>query len=383
MRAALKQLQRRPHLLRSLPLQTHASTSVSALTASGPKSGGHISVISDPLPSTIGWAADPADSPKGVVQNCLETLVRGDNKGGVIPWLAESYKIADDMKSITFSLHKGVKFHDGSDFNAIAAQWNLENYIKSGAKNTWSSVDILDDYTVMVNFKQWDNTLLGSFADASNTAFMVSKEAFDKHGLDWMKANPVGTGPFKFVSFHLDVDFNAVKFTDYWQRDAQGSQLPYLDSVKFIFIQDPITQKSAMQAGEGDIALSLKSAKDASGYSALGLEIISDISTVTYLIPDTVNADSPWANKMVREAAEYAIDREAITKAFGYGYLKTPYQLPPRSSEAYNPDFTLGRQFDLNKAKQLMSEAGYSDGFANNDHRISRRSARGECCRTG
>ena len=88
------------------------------------------------------------------------------------------------------------------------------------------------------------------------------------------------------------------------------------------------------------------------------------VTGVNALIPDTANADSPWANQKVREAVEYAIDKEAIAKAFGYGYWKAPYQIvPPACTLAYNPDFTLGRKFDLDKAKQLLAEAGYSKGF--------------------
>ena len=125
-----------------------------------------------------------------VLQNAqysLESLLRQDNKGNIIPWLAESYKIADDLKSITFNLRKGVKFHDGSDFNAEAAKWNLDNFIQAKMESSWASVDILDDYTIRVNITQWTNTVLTSFADAMTPVFMVSKAAFDKNGKDWMK----------------------------------------------------------------------------------------------------------------------------------------------------------------------------------------------------
>ena len=82
-------------------------------------------------------------------------------------------------------------------------------------------------------------------------------------------------------------------------------------------------------------------------------------STMNVLIPDTANADSPWANQKVREAVEYAIDKEGIAKTFGYGFLQAPYQIvPPACTLAYNADFTLGRKFDLEKAKQLLAEAG-------------------------
>ena len=107
-------------------LTTPSQSSPAALT---PKYGGVLKIVCDPIPANIGWPSDPMSMIQGVVQNCLETLLRGDNKGGVIPWLAESYKIADDLKSMTFVLRKGVKFHDGSDFNAEVAKWNLDNYI--------------------------------------------------------------------------------------------------------------------------------------------------------------------------------------------------------------------------------------------------------------
>ena len=98
----------------------------------------------------------------------------------------------------------------------------------------------------------------------------------------------------------------------------------------------------------------------ATGLIAKPMRVVS----VNGLVPDTANADSPWANQNVREAVEYAIDKEEINKAFGYGYGVVPYQIvPPVSTLAYNPDFTLGRKFDLDKAKQLLAEAGYSNGF--------------------
>jgi len=81
------------------------------------------------------------------------------------------------------------------------------------------------------------------------------------------------------------------------------------------------------------------------------------------LVPDTANPDSPWANQKVREAAEYAIDRESIAESLGYGYLEAPYQIAPRSSLAYNPDFAIERKYDPDKARELLAEAGYPDGF--------------------
>ena len=81
-----------------------------------------------------------------------------------------------------------------------------------------------------------------------------------------------------------------------------------------------------------------------------------------YLVPDTANADSPWANLNFRQAVEYAIDREGIAKAFGYGYWQATYQIPPSSTIVYDPNFTMGRKYDLEHAKQLLAAAGYASG---------------------
>lgn len=351
-----------PTNVTAAPTQSSPSetTSTQAMT---PKYGGTLKLACISSPPPIGWPAGMAMGSGNLVQPCLETLLRGDNKGGVYPWLAESYKIADDLKSITFTLRKGIKFHDGSDFNAEIVKWNLDNMITAHKEPNWSSVDIIDDNTVRVNFTEWINSLPSSFADVTNTAYMISKESFDKNGLAWVKLNPVGTGAFKFVSFQQDVGFKVSRNPAYWKKDEQGNQLPYLDGIEFIFVSDYLTQKSMMQTGEADVANSIDVGKELSDMSALGLTVKYAMNTTTVLIGDTLNESSPWAKKEVREAVEYAIDREAIAKSFGYGFWQPVYQIPPRNTTAYDPNFDLGRKYDVNKAKQLLAQAGYPNGF--------------------
>ena len=339
----------------------NTSTATSPAPGTGttltPKYGGTLRFISDQLPANQGWPAEPGIN-QATTQACCDTLLRGDNKGNVIPWLAESYKLADDRNSITFSLRKGVKFHDQSDFNAAVAKWNLDNFIDAKMQENWASVDVIDDYTIRVNFTQWQNTLLSTFVEPSFPAFMISKAAFDKHGKDWVRQHPVGTGPFIFDSFVLDVSCKMVKNPDWWVKGK-----PYLDGIDYTLIADASTRKTAMKAGEGDL-LNVTAA-DMAEFAASGL-IVKPVHAqgINGLIPDTANTDSPWANQKVREAVEYAIDKEGIAKAFGYGYGVVPDQIvPPVCALAYNPDFTLGRKFDLDKAKQLLAEAGYSKGF--------------------
>ena len=328
---------------------------------STPKYGGTMTYLMAPTRPLIGWPPDlMMNNVVQYVQNCLETLLRADAKGNVYPWLAESYQVADDRKSITFILRKGIKFHDGSDFNAVVVKWNLDNMIKAKLKRNWASVDMIDDYTVRVNFKKWQSTTLLDFNEGIAPPLIISKAAFDKNGLDWVRRNPVGTGPFKFVSFTPDVSFKAVKNPDYWVKGK-----PYLDAVEYKIVADPQTQKMLMQAGQGDMTDTMLG-KSAADFVAMGLDVQPRAESVWVLVPDTANKTSPWAKKKVREAAAYAIDRETIAKSMGFGYWKAPYQIPPRASLAYDPNFSLGRKFNPEKAKQLLKEAGYPNGFETN-----------------
>ena len=142
-------------------------------------------------------------------QLMIEILIKENNKGEFIPWLAESYQLADDRTAMTFKWRKGVKFHDGSDFNATVVKWNLENVMAAKQAPNWSSVDIVDDYTVRINLSKWQNTMWSGFSSS-----MISKAAFDEHGIDWVRQNPVGTGPYKFVSYEKDASFTGIKNPD-------------------------------------------------------------------------------------------------------------------------------------------------------------------------
>jgi peptide/nickel transport system substrate-binding protein len=348
----------------TMPTTTAAATATTPATPT-PKYGGTLRFVPNNSPgASIGYPPEVmANNAQWSMFVCLEGLLREKTATGeLVPWLAESYKVADDLKSVTFTLRKGVKFHDGSDFNATAAKWNLDNVIAAKAEPYWTSVEVIDDYTVKVNLSKWQNILLNEFGENA-PLWMVSKAAFDKNSLDWARANPVGTGPFKFVSYQRDVNLKTVKNPDYWAKDEKGNKLPYLDAVEMVYISDPVTKVSAAQSGEADM-LFVTPSKTAADLSSLGFTLKMNISDTVILYPDTINKDSPWSNQLVREAAEYAIDREAIAKSFGYGFLHAPYQIAGPSLPAWNSNFTLGRHYDVEKAKQLMKEANYENGFS-------------------
>ena len=339
------------------PPTTTTTAKPTTTTTGGPKTGGTLRIILIAGPQNAGGLPAEVFGPDATsYQFCLEPLLRGDNKGGFVPWLAESYKVADDLKSITFNLRKGVKFHDGTDFNAQAAKWNLDQQIQAKTMPFWTSIDIIDDSTIRVNLSLWTNTAVNNFAD-SNYSWMISPTAFQKNGKDWARSNPVGTGPFKFASFEKDVSFKVVKNPTYWQTGK-----PYLDGIEILYVGDPTTQRAAMLSGAADM-LELEPGQTAIDLKSQGFDYYQGLIVTYCLLPDSGHPDSPYAKQGVRQAVEQAINREAIAKAFGYGFWTAAYQVPSPANPAYNPNFNLGRKFDPAAAKDLLAAAGYPSGF--------------------
>jgi ABC-type transport system substrate-binding protein len=343
---------------------SQSETTTTSSAATEVKYGGTLRIVGTAMEPNIGWPATMMGGGPSDAQYMLETLLRGDEQGEAQPWLAESYEVADDHTSITFTIRKDVKFHDGSDLTAEVVQWNLQNYITAKKQPLWESVDVIDDYTVRVNLSSWSVTALSSFADmdSTNVAFIVSKSAYDLHDQAWMEANPVGTGPFKFKSFSLDSSLIMVKNETYWAKDDQGRQLPYLDEIDRLVASDSFAQSAMMETDEADM-VRVETGQAAKEMADQGLNVSYVLDSTYYLIGDTANKESPWANQTVREAIEYAIDKESLAAGFGYGYTQAPYQIAPRYTTLYEETETASRKYDVAKAKELLAEAGYPSGF--------------------
>jgi peptide/nickel transport system substrate-binding protein len=286
-----------------------------------------------------------------------EALISQSREGKMNPNLALSWEIAQDKSSVTFKLRQGVKFTDGSDFNADVVKFMYDAQIASKKATNWNSIEVIDPYTVKINVKKWTATTLAGFSDMGNTSSMASKVAYEKNGVEWIKQNPTGTSAFMFKSFTRDSNYKSVKNPNYWQKGK-----PLIDELDSIVITDAVTQKAAMQAGDGD-AVMCDMGKTANDYKKMGMQVASQVQAITCIIPDTANADSPWAKQQVREAAEYAINKADLATAFGYGMLQAPYQIIARGYGPYDDNFTGGRKFDPAKAKQLLADAGFPTGF--------------------
>ena len=336
-----------------------ASTPAASTLAASPtpQYGGTFRIGSEQGPPTLlGWPAESQGEASRFQAMSLEPFLKVTSKSEYLPWLATSWDVAPEEKSITFHLRKGVKFHDGSDFNAHVAKFNLDAVIaakKSGTAD-WDTVEVIDDYTVKVNLKIWRNTTLGGFSDAQ--AFMVSQAAYEKNGLEWVKQHMIGTGPFKFVSFERDVAVKYVRNENYWQAGK-----PYLDALEYLIIADPITQMAMMKTGELD-ALMTSPGTLAADLKKEGFNVFTREVGVYPMTPDSVNPDSPFYDVKVRQAVEYAIDKEAIANSLSYGFWTAAYQWSTPENMSYDKTI-VPRKYDPARAKQLLAEAGYPNGF--------------------
>jgi peptide/nickel transport system substrate-binding protein len=331
----------------------------SSEAASQPQRGGVlkvIDVVEGAQPLGTPWDVMGIDSK--LIHAVTDSLVREDINGNYHPWLATGWKIDQAKNTITLSLRKGVKYHDGTDFNAKAVKWNIDQSIVAKRVKGWLSVDVVDDYTIRINVDNYQNVFLNFLASSYGGA-MVSPTAFEKKGKEWAMWNPVGTGPFKFVSYERGSKLTFTRWDGYWQKGK-----PYLDGIEYLFIRDPMTQQAAMRASGAEKlqVLCVTSGEQAAMMKAQGFEVLTMPIGPVSLIPDSNNADSPLSKLKVRQAVSYAINREAIVKARGFGYWKAANQIPSPGILGYVKNLELG-QYDPKKAKQLLTEAGYPDGF--------------------
>ena len=343
----------------ALSVMMALSGGITAGAATQPQYGGVLKIIDTAegaQPIGAPWEVSGIDSK--LQKPAVETLLREDINGVYHPWLATSWKVDTARNNIVLSLRRGVKFHDGTDFNARAAKWCMDQSIATKQVKGFLSVDVLDDYTIRVNVDRYQNNFLDYLA-SSYGGGMVSPTAFQKKGLEWARWNPVGTGPFKFVSFERGNRLTFAKWEGYWQKGK-----PYLDGIEYLFIRDPMTQQAAMRSKGTDRihVLSVTSGEQAAMMKAQGFQVLSMPVGPVSLVPDSLNADSPLSKKKVREAISYAINRDAVVNARGFGFWAPANQIPAPGQAGYVKNLDFG-QYDPKKAKQLLAEAGYPSGF--------------------
>lgn len=336
------------------PSPTSSAPAPTTAAADAAKYGGvYIMSITVGLARPIGYPSEASGDSYTCASPSNETLISVDMAGNIIPKLAVSWNISPDGKAMIIGLRKGVKFHDGSDFNATVAKWNLDLQIAAKKTTDWTSVDIIDDYTIRINTPGYKNTMLTNLA-TGNTQ-MVSKEYVEKNGVEASRWHPVGTGPFIFSSYERDTKLTYKRNPSYWQAGK-----PYLDGVQYVVLSDAMVRKLAFQ--KGDIHEIAVEGLDAQELQKAGYDMYTEAGGTFALIPDSKNNDSPWSNINVRLAASYALNRENLSNALGFGFTKPAYQIYPSFEQTALPNLDK-HIYNPDRARSLLTEAGYPNGF--------------------
>jgi ABC-type transport system substrate-binding protein len=323
----------------------------------GAVKGGMLRAIRSTFPKVMGYP--PEQTPTDTIFALLygERLSEWDAKGNLIPVLAESWEADPANKTITYHLRKGIKFHDGTPFNAEACRWNLQLGKDTGRLTDGQfvkSIDVVDEYTVRITCTEYTSVSLLNYGWLQQ----YSPTAFTAHGKEYLRAHAFGTGPFKLTDFQRDTLVKYERNPDYWRKG-----LPLLDGVEIKYIPNAMTAAMMMESKDADIWLDVAEVKYIVDLEQKGFKIAWGPGMLWALLPaNAKDPKSPYANKKVREALEYALDRPTIAKTIGFGKFEPLTQIVPSFSPAYNPNYN-PRPYNPEKAKQLLAEAGYPNGF--------------------
>lgn len=293
-----------------------------------------------------------------IVFNALcDKLIDTDAKLEFVPRLATSWEVSDAGKTVTFKLRAGVKFHDGTPFDAAAVKANIEraqtsktSRRKSEVKSV-ASVEVVDPTTVAFKLTAPDAPLLAQLSDRAG--MMLSPASFDKP----VGPNPVCSGPYKFVERVQNDRIVLDRFADHWEKEKY-----HFDKVTFRIIPDSTVRLANLRSGQLDM-LERLAASDVKGAKAdAALKVVSIVGLGYQGISINLNngprAETPLGkDKRVRQALSLSIDREALNQVVFEGLFEPTAQPFPSSSPYYDKSFPVPKR-DVAKAKALLKEAG-------------------------
>jgi peptide/nickel transport system substrate-binding protein len=308
---------------------------------------------------------DPAETPGIITPFMLmyalhDGIAKAMPGNSLAPSVAESWKISPDGRTYEFTLRKGVKFHNGDPVTAEDVKFSFERYRGTAAKTLKervAAVETPDATHVRFRLRNpWPDFLL-FYTTASGAGWVVPKTYVEKVGDEGFKKAPVGAGPYRFVSFTPGVEVVMEAFDQYWRK------APSVKRIVFKVIPDESTRLAALKRGEIDVVYSIRGELAEELQRTPGLTLKPTVIQAPQWISmlDQWDAKSPWHDKRVRLAANLAIDRKAINQAITLGHSKLTYSLIPSTFEFYwqPPAYP----FDRARAKKLLAEAGYANGF--------------------
>jgi peptide/nickel transport system substrate-binding protein len=335
--------------------------------------------LAAPEPGTMVWGVhvtlvsrwlDPGETealitPFMVLYALHDALVKPMPGNISTPSLAESWTVSKDGLTYDFILRKNAKFHNGEPVTAEDVKFTFERYKGASArllKDKVKEVQAVAPNRVRFVLKEaWPDFIAFYGTSATGASWIVPKKYVEKVGEEGYKKAPVGAGPFKFVSFQPGIELVLDAFPDYWRK------APQVKRIVMRSIPDESTRAAAVKAGEVDIAYLFVGPIAEELKRSPGVRVTAPLLYGIYWLDflDQWDPKSPWHDKRVRQAASLVIDRNGINQAEMLGYGKTTGGFVPPEF-----DFALKVEpppLDPKRAKQLMTEAGYPNGFDASD----------------
>jgi peptide/nickel transport system substrate-binding protein len=309
---------------------------------------------------------DPAETP-GIITPFLVLYALHDALVKPMPGkpqtgsLAESWSVSPDGLIYEFVLRQGVRFHNGDPLTADDVKFSFARY-KGAAASTLrarvAAVEVVDPHRVRFRLKQpWADFMTFFGTPATGAAWIVPRKYVEKVGDEGFKKAPVGAGPYKFISFNPGVELVLEAYEQYWRKT------PSVKRLVFKVVPDETTRLAMLKRGEADVAYSIRGAlaEELRRTPGLTLKPTSGAFTEWVFFIDQWDPKSPWADKRVRLAANHAIDRQSMNEAEYLGLSKLTGSIIPSGFEFAWPAPVYS--YDPRKAKQLLAEAGYPNGF--------------------
>jgi peptide/nickel transport system substrate-binding protein len=334
-----------------------AVTSPTPTSGAAPKATGTLTIAQGADVTSLDPHQTQASAPRGIVRSYLESLYIYDHDLKLTPWLAKSYELSDP-KVWQFKLRDDVSFHNGEKFTSEAVKLAVERFVDPNTKNIYASVlepvekvEIVDDYTVRLITKMPYPSLLSNLA---TWLFMAPPKAMRDMGDEFFK-KPIGTGPYQFVEWSPGERLVVQAVDKHWSGG------PWVDKIVWRTITEPSTRVTALRTGEVDLISNLEPTQLS---SVAGNEMQSVSTSGLGVMLLILNAGKgPTADKRVRQAINYAIDKDKIVKVLYAGAAKPVNSPYANLLEGYDAGLPTPYPYNPDKAKQLLGEAGLASGF--------------------
>ena len=313
---------------------------------------------------------DPAETPGMITPFLLmyalhDAMVKPMPGNAAEPCLADAWKMAPDGLSYEFTVRAGAKFHNGAPVTAEDVKFSFERYRGTSAalmKERVAAVETPDERRVRFVLKKPWPDFLTFYSSATGAGWIVPKKYVQEVGEDGFKKAPIGAGPYRFVSFTPGVELVLEAFDGYWRK------VPAVKRLVFKVVPEEATRLAALKRGEVDLAYSIRGelAEELKKTPGLSLKPVVIQGCFWLYFPDQWDAKSPWHDQRVREAARLAIDYKSISEALTLGYSPITNSIIPDSFDFYWK--APAAVYDLAKAKKLLADAGFRNGFDAGDY---------------